>query len=643
MVSLAGVLKSTSPIFTETNGMVGESYGLSDYSPSDLVYFFGVTIPEGGASRIIDTFGVNARTIFAFGHSKVYEDLSAELRPIIDEHGVTCEILASVDLDTDNELFARAEDFIEGFSAAAAVDLPLDPTDPLARFSGEIGVGMTDYVAAAIRFTDEFTMKVAGRGKIFVYCSSSIAHYYLFDEIYRLNRWARIVVPSLFAPQRAGSRRIIDTLNGEADLRVDRTILPLSGDFRREILDNAVERDVFYVTNLGDKQYALTVMALLRRLGDRRMHVFSIKPPGETFEQFAAAGRHEVADWACSTLRRATSTLQASGDLDLYLDAHERVLDSWRRSKKGRINGRDLFVAATYAQRLALVASTAVELVDLLRTTFARARPGRVAVSSGRSMEARLSVAIAEEFGIGTLDVQAGATSKSRRFRRPTAQRCTCIDRAHWNIYHDHFGMPAERIEVCGSPRIDLLLEPIRRLDPAEARRRWFSGFSDRPILFVATQPIEFDRIMRIAEVAMSAADVGWGVVIKPHPNEPERHITAYRDMAARRGHGDDVLVDRSIDVYEGVRGADVVAAYFSTVAQEAFALRKPVLVIDPFPAPPELDFVAMGIARRVASPEELRGVLESARGESPASSDPFLSVLQDGLAADRVRRLLCD
>lgn len=264
-----------------------------------------------------------------------------------------------------------------------------------------------------------------------------------------------------------------------------------------------------------------------------------------------------------------------------------------------------------------------------------------LAVSPGRTFQARIAVRCARAAGVRTVDIQAGTISRLRRFRAPSADIATCLDRSSWDSYHNHFGLPQERISITGSARIDALLRPVRNADQAAIRHEIMGEAAGEPLLFLATQPIEPDRMAVIASIAMSASAIGWRVILKPHPSEREQHIQTYQALRARAPRPDLIRIERDLDVYKVILASDVVATYFSTVGQEAFALGRKVLVIDPFEAPPDLDYVSTGLAQRVYDATSLATALSQGRNTAGRSEDPYLAVLQDGRAAERIWQTL--
>jgi hypothetical protein len=260
-----------------------------------------------------------------------------------------------------------------------------------------------------------------------------------------------------------------------------------------------------------------------------------------------------------------------------------------------------------------------------------------------------LGVQYARQFKIPSLDIQAGTFSASKRYRKPIADLATTIDSTHFEITSTYFKYPAERIRVVGSPRIDLRLAPYRAREITKAQDdvRALLGLapSPRPIGLLATQPIEREKLAQITKIVASATKGVAHLVIKPHPVEPEVNSQLYNDWCRQHGLTDDEFTVSSEGVYDLLAGATFVATYYSTVALEAFGLRKVVFIVDPFPNPPSLDFAAIGIGQRVRDADHLgkliKQTLDKKEGLAPLSQDPKLSVLQDGRSAARLLSII--
>ena len=270
-----------------------------------------------------------------------------------------------------------------------------------------------------------------------------------------------------------------------------------------------------------------------------------------------------------------------------------------------------------------------------------------VVATPGRSLEASVAYECSRNIGVPTLDIQAGTISPTRRYRRPTADWCTVIDRVFWGMYRDHFNVSEGRLRVVGAPQIDRRLASLRVLEPNQARQALCNALDlpETELFLLATQPVEAELMERIVRLVLEAVPDHMAVLIKPHRVESVQQVRMYEELASVYS-SKQILIEREINIYDALAGASAVGTYYSTVGLEAFALRRPVFVIDPFDVPPALDLASMGMAKRARSREELAYFLGSGRSiENEVApqfhSDPYLAVLQDGLSGTRINTII--
>ena len=121
-----------------------------------------------------------------------------------------------------------------------------------------------------------------------------------------------------------------------------------------------------------------------------------------------------------------------------------------------------------------------------------------------------------------------------------------------------------------------------------------------------------------------------------------------FEDIGTREDASDRLAVVNSGDTFAYVRAADVVATYCSAIGMEAFALDRPVLMVDPFDEPAPVDLHELGVAVRVRTPKEIAGLIAdeaSVPGSilaAPASKSilrqrALMREVSDGRAIDRI------
>lgn len=209
-------------------------------------------------------------------------------------------------------------------------------------------------------------------------------------------------------------------------------------------------------------------------------------------------------------------------------------------------------------------------------------------------------------------------------------------------------GWDASRIVLTGAPALDASRARPREVD-RESIGRLLGAPADQPFVAVLTSrttPAEDDWIV---ELARAAADRGWHVVVKPHP---QHGVAGYADVA-RRTAGLPLTLLGDADVATLVSAADVVVTDYSHAGREALAADRPLVAVNvtgvPYPnnrydeegvAVPAWTIagVPAAVATALTNPE----VRDELRGARARSVDRF-NWKNDGRAARRVYELLVD
>lgn len=237
-----------------------------------------------------------------------------------------------------------------------------------------------------------------------------------------------------------------------------------------------------------------------------------------------------------------------------------------------------------------------------------------VVVAPGRLMEAMALIDVANAFDVPTYEIQAGPIS-ARRALPPNAQKVFCIDGVSVKTYSEGFGVASDRLLMTGSPRIQELVAPMRRLSKARARAVLGRTLpmSGKRLLVVATQPVGVKTCVKVVRLVLegcrACSDVQ--ILIKPHPGEPQDYLDAYAALAADYERVS--VAPRGSNPYLLTRACDWLATYASTLGLEAAELDTPVIVINPFDTRPPYDLKAAGVAVEANSREELAAILQDA------------------------------
>ncbi len=270
--------------------------------------------------------------------------------------------------------------------------------------------------------------------------------------------------------------------------------------------------------------------------------------------------------------------------------------------------------------------------------------------NSPRSEQAALEAA--QALGIPSLAVldlfaQPGDPFAARR-QRPD-RVCVLAEAVRDNLLAA--GWEAERIVVTGNPAFDALQEPRLREQARELRRRWARRWGREPgrLVLVATQP-EAQAHPASAwpagdalALAMEASARAWveqrpeaSLVVRHHPNHWHR---AQRAADTEQVHFS-VPADEAIEPL--VLAADVVVVQTTTVGLQAAVAARPVLSLQCSPgALRGLDYASLGVARGVASLEDLPRALDETLASPPGPTAWARPVAAAPAVADQAEQLL--
>ena len=239
-------------------------------------------------------------------------------------------------------------------------------------------------------------------------------------------------------------------------------------------------------------------------------------------------------------------------------------------------------------------------------------RIASVVAAPGRLAEAMALVDVASVYGVPTYEIQAGPIS-ARRALPPNARRVFCIADVSLRTYRDRFHVAAERLTVSGSPRIQELVAPWRRVSTSRAQALLGKKMqlNRRVLLPLATQPVGVPLCSAIVSIVLAACahrpDVQ--VIVRPHPSEGADYIRAYEQLLAKEDGA--VLAPGNIDPYVLLRASNWLVTYASTMGLEASELRIPVVVVNPVATRPPYDLAAGGLATEVRDADALLEALQ--------------------------------
>jgi len=271
-----------------------------------------------------------------------------------------------------------------------------------------------------------------------------------------------------------------------------------------------------------------------------------------------------------------------------------------------------------------------------------------VVVVPGRSSDALLSVAIAEDKAIPSIEIQSGVISKFKRFVKPQTDEVIALEPYGSSVYTEFLGFPSEKVEVLGFVKLELDTEPYRKMSQVRVKEELAEHGVEKDLqtIVLATQPIGVDHAKEVAKVALGGVKSLKNVqlIIKPHPSEDEAYFYAYHQVAKQLGV-ENYKILTNYSIMPLIVAGDIVLTYFSTVGLEAFALNKPVICINPFQTRPPVDLVELGIALEAKSGDSLTPLLEDYLSDNVEISlhDPLLDRLRDGMGIRRIQEHLID
>lgn len=213
------------------------------------------------------------------------------------------------------------------------------------------------------------------------------------------------------------------------------------------------------------------------------------------------------------------------------------------------------------------------------------------------------------------------------------------------------WGYDQDRIEVVGSPRLDLDPAPAPGFEHDVERtavRRELALDEWEQLVVVSTTHLGY---LRRSHVVVGLARVldgplpGVHLVFKQHPGE--RDDGPYRRLLeglARAGGypAPRMTVVREIDLMRLLRAADAHLGQFSTVLSDAVVADAPNLIAAVGRFAPFLDYVGEGVAQPVASCDDLANALATLRAPESADREAFLrDHFREGAAGERVAEVI--
>lgn len=214
--------------------------------------------------------------------------------------------------------------------------------------------------------------------------------------------------------------------------------------------------------------------------------------------------------------------------------------------------------------------------------------PQAVVISPFRPAFAAMAAAAARHFGIPSLALEPhGLNGAYCRYCKIPTDRYGVISGYFRQAAEKDFGVPAERVDVIGAPR--LTLEPGR--DPVAAQQAarlalagknpGLSFAPDRISVTFFSQPSHQAQMAEVWQsvVTACAALPGISLLLKLHPEEGSARADMFLSIAAAAGLSDRLHLI-SGGATEAIEASDLVLTCYSATATEAAIMGKPVFCI---------------------------------------------------------------
>jgi glycosyltransferase involved in cell wall biosynthesis len=331
------------------------------------------------------------------------------------------------------------------------------------------------------------------------------------------------------------------------------------------------------------------------------------------------------------------------------------VQDLWHAASSQppslRIDGVDHAVAAIRAVRPVVRHSLPWVVIEAaaIRSFLEDSGPHTVFVATDQHRIGRLATHVATTLGIRSIVLQHGLPQATLGYLPLAADRLAAWSEASAEWFIDR-GTSADRVSVVGNPRLDWLHTRDRLADRALVDQRLETVGDPRILLALSVSSVHSNR--RLVETTLEALArlPSAALVIKLHPGGSDwREVLrqyAWNDEVRRRTK----VIDRS-PVEPLLGWADIVVVHRSTVAGEAMAAERPVIVVEtgePSIATAELATLGLTSVRdgtelskevtRLADPVTSQQYVASRRQALERVMGPL-----DGRSADRAARLIED
>ena len=272
-----------------------------------------------------------------------------------------------------------------------------------------------------------------------------------------------------------------------------------------------------------------------------------------------------------------------------YVRAASRKSDErWRAASSGAprldVGGRDLTGVALGAAEPIVRRSLGWLDVEALaiRRLLERTGAHTVVIASDQHRIGRLTTHVARAMGTRSIVLQHGLPQATLGYV-PVAADVIAVWSDGSARWFEANGTPRQHLAIVGNPRLDSVIGRDRVADREATVRK--TNLRGTPAMLLALSVAPRDVNLRVLEMALDALHRSKDarLIVKLHPGGSDWRPVTERlrasDIPRDRVH----LLDRS-PLYPLLGWADVVVVHRSTVAGEALAAGRPVIVVEPGP-----------------------------------------------------------
>ena len=240
---------------------------------------------------------------------------------------------------------------------------------------------------------------------------------------------------------------------------------------------------------------------------------------------------------------------------------------------------------------------------------FDVSRPSIMVISRDRGWQNRIPAMVARRHRVPTLLVQSSLLSPSARHAPLPTDSVAVLDDYARNLHIEHFGAPAENVEVTGFPsfehvRNSFLSHPDQQ-EPADREAAAVLLAMQRDAVEEATTLVH-----AVAE-ALEQVERPTRLLVKAHPKATEglvAHLHALVGGLESSGTCKVEVVDG--DIYELIERCELVVSQWSTTLLEAALLGRLAVAVSLDGRQLPVPFDEMGVAHGTYSQDELRSAL---------------------------------